>query len=55
MHRGKGDPLVSGSYKVVKLLEQPINVFKRVLESEDACQKKKLQCSIVVSMVSCRW
>ena len=31
VYKGKGDPLVCGSYIAIKLLEQPIKVFERVL------------------------
>ena len=32
VHKGKGDPLVCGSYRAIKLLEQPMKVLERVLE-----------------------
>ena len=28
VYKGKGDPLVCGSYRAIKLLEQPMNVFE---------------------------
>ena len=34
-YKGKGDPLVCGSYRATKLLEQPMKVLERVLESSD--------------------
>ena len=33
VYRGKDDPLVCVSYKAIKLLEQPMKVFERVLAS----------------------
>ena len=32
VYKGKGDSLVCGSYRAIKLLEQPTKVFERVLE-----------------------
>ena len=32
VYKGKGDPLVCGSYRAIKLLEQPMKVLERVLE-----------------------
>ena len=32
VYNGKGDPLVCGSYRVSKLLEQPMTVLERLLE-----------------------
>ena len=32
VYKGKGGPLVCGSYRAIKLLEQPMKVFERVLE-----------------------
>ena len=32
VYKGKYDPLVCGSYRAIKLLEQPMKVFERVLE-----------------------
>ena len=37
-YMGKGDPLVSGSYRAIKLLEQPMKVLERVLENRIRCQ-----------------
>ena len=37
-YKGKGDPLVCGSYIAIKLLEQPMKVFERVLEKRIRCQ-----------------
>ena len=38
MYKGKGDPLVCGSYCAIKLLEQPMKVLERVLEKRVRCQ-----------------
>ena len=38
VYKGKGDPLVCGSYRAIKLLEQPIKVLERVLEKRIRCQ-----------------
>ena len=38
VYKRKGDPLVSGSYKAIKLLEQPMKVLERVLEKRIRCQ-----------------
>ena len=38
VYKGKGDPLMCGSYRTIKLLEQPINVLERVLEKRISCQ-----------------
>ena len=38
VYKGKGDPLVCWSYRAIKLLEQPMNVFERVLEKRIRCQ-----------------
>ena len=35
VYKGKGDPLVCGSYRAIKLLEQPMKVLERVLEKDD--------------------
>ena len=35
VYKGKGDPLVCGSYRTIKLLEQPMKVLERVLGKED--------------------
>ena len=32
VYKGKCDPLVCGSYRAIKLLEQPMKVLERVLE-----------------------
>ena len=32
LYKGKGDPLVCGSYRAIKLLEQGMKVLERVLE-----------------------
>ena len=38
VYKGKGDPLVCGSYRVIKLLEQLMKVLERVLEKRIRCQ-----------------
>ena len=38
VYKGKGDPLVCGSYIAIKLLEQPMKVLERVLERRIRCQ-----------------
>ena len=38
MYKEKGDPLVCGSYRAIKLLEQPMKVLDRVLEKRIRCQ-----------------
>ena len=38
MYKGKGDTLVCGSYRAIKLLEQPMKVLERVLEKRIRCQ-----------------
>ena len=38
MYKGKGDPLVCGSYRAIKLLEKPMKVLERVLEKRIRCQ-----------------
>ena len=38
VYKGKGDPLVCGSYRAIRLLEQPRNVLERVLEKRIRCQ-----------------
>ena len=38
VYKGKGDPLVYGSYRAIKLLEQPMKVFGRVLEKRIRCR-----------------
>ena len=41
----KGDPLVCGSYRAIKLLEQPMKVLERVLEKRIRC------CAVVISQL----
>ena len=36
--KGKGDSLVCGSYRAIKLLEQPMKVLERVLKKRIRCQ-----------------
>ena len=38
VYKGKGDPLVCGSYRAIKLLVQPMKVLKTVLEKSIRCQ-----------------
>ena len=38
VYDGKGDPLVCGSCRAIKLLEQPMKVLERVLEKRIRCQ-----------------
>ena len=38
VYKGKGDPLVCGSYRAIKLLEQPMKVPERVLEKRNRCE-----------------
>ena len=38
VYKGKGDLLVCGSYRAIKLLEQPMKVLERVLEKMIRCQ-----------------
>ena len=38
MYKGKGDPLVCGSYRAIKLPGQPMKVLERVLEKRIRCQ-----------------
>ena len=38
MYKGKGDPLVCGSYIAIKLMDQPMKVLERVLEKKIRCQ-----------------
>ena len=38
VYKGKCDPLVCGSYRAIKLLEQPMKVLERVLEKRIRCQ-----------------
>ena len=47
VYKGKGDPLVCGSYRAIKLLEQPMKVLERVLEKRVRCQL------ITCSLASC--
>ena len=38
VYKGKGDPLVCGSYRAIKLLEHLMKVLERVLEKRIRCQ-----------------
>ena len=44
VYKGKCDPLVCGSYRAIKLLEQPMKVLERVLEERIRCQL--ITCSL---------
>ena len=46
MYKGKGDPLACGSYRAIKLLEQPMNVLERVLE-------KMIRCYVSIDNMQC--
>ena len=46
VYKGKCDPLVCGSYRAIKLLEQPMKVLERVLE-------KRIRCHVTCSLASC--
>ena len=48
VYKGKGDSLVCGSYRDIKLLEQPMKVLERVFEKRISCQ-----VSITCSLASC--
>ena len=37
MYKGKGDPVVCGSYRAIKLPEQPEKLLERVLEKKFRC------------------
>ena len=47
VYKGKGDPLVCGSYRAIQLVEQPMKVLERVLEKRVRCQL------ITCSLASC--
>ena len=38
VYKGKDDPLVCGSYRAIKLLDQPMEMLERVLEKRIRCQ-----------------
>ena len=38
VYKGKGDSLVCGSYRAIRLLEKPGKVLERVLEKRIRCQ-----------------
>ena len=47
VYKGKGDSLVCGPYRAIKLLEQPMKVLERVL-------KKRVRCQLITcSLASC--
>ena len=37
LYKGKGDPLVCGSYRAIKLLGQPMKLLERVLQKRIRC------------------
>ena len=47
VYKGKGDPLVCGCYRVIKVLDQPMKLLERVLEKRNRCQL------ITCSLASC--
>ena len=48
VYKGKGDPLVCGSYRVIKLLEQPMKVHESVGRGSD------VRCQLITcSLASC--
>ena len=49
VYTGKGDPLVCGSYRAIKLLEQPVKVRERVLVKMIRCQVS-IACSLATCM-----
>ena len=38
VYKGKGDPLVCGSYRAIQLLEKPMRLLERVLKTWIRCQ-----------------
>ena len=46
VYKGKCDPLVSGSYRAIKLLEQPMKVPERVLERGSDVRCQLITCSL---------
>ena len=46
VYTGKGDPLVCGSYRAIKLLEQPMKVPERVLERGSDVRCQLITCSL---------
>ena len=53
VYKGKGDPLVCGSYRAIKLLEKPIKVLERVLEKKIRCQVLKWKYSDADTICDC--
>ena len=48
VYKGKDDPLVCGSYRAIKLLEQSMAALERVLEKMVKCQL--ITCSLASCM-----
>ena len=46
VYMGKGDPLVCGSYRAIKLPEQPVKVHERVLERGSDVRCQLITCSL---------
>ena len=46
VYKGKGDPLVCGSYRAIKLLEQPMKVLERVLKRGSDVRCQLITCSL---------
>ena len=57
VYNEKGDPLVCGSYRAIKLLEQPMKVLERVLEKRIRCQVSidNMQFGFMPGHGSCRY
>ena len=53
VYKGKGDPLVCGSHRAIKLLEQPMKVLERVLEKRIRCQVSIQQCRSPIFIQQC--
>ena len=45
VYMGKGDPLVCGSYRTIKLLEQPMKVLETVLKRASDVRCQLIPCS----------
>ena len=49
VYKGKRDPLVCGSYRAIKLLEQPMKVLER-----ERVLEKRVRCQLITcSLASC--
>ena len=46
VYKGKGHPLVCGSYRAMKLLEQPLKVLERLLERGSDVRCQLITCSL---------